>query len=782
MPSVTLTPDGTITLESILQSAKTAGFKFCGVVDSSVHVNSFDKKMLDNWLIQYTNNPHISVAEPKNIHKFFSRARPSSSSVDIHGPISAHASGRYWFTASELAAIYNFPSPGPAKVVVGVISFGGGLYGSVDKDGVLTNGDCQTYWASIGIPAANMPKVIVRGIDGATNIPDANDGGSTYENTLDVETIGGVCPSANLTIILYIGPNTLSEFPKIINYALNTPVVISGLTYKPTILSISWGAPERYFNQSDITKINNYLATANSKGINICAATGDNGSNDGVGGISVNADFPAASPYVTAVGGTSLVCANRVYDSNTRETAWSDGGGAVSVLNPKPAYQSAIVAGGRSTPDIALNADPNTGVVYTVNKTNLIFGGTSISAPTFAGFLACVNASKFINPLLYAAKPNCFHDVTSGSNGAYRSKAGYDNCTGLGSINGFYTAGAAGGVLATNIGVPPTLALAVSQTTTPVITWTPANVSSQLVSWSSNNTNVASVSTTGVVSAIGVGTAILTVSALDGSNKKASIIVSVVKGNSVVRVDIQTPKQIHCTEHLQLVPLFSPSDATNKNVSWSVNNHNVAVSASGLVSGLHVGSSIITCTSADGNIKGTTTIDVIESVASVKINISSCAMNVGQKTLLMATCLPGNAPNKTVSWASSNPSVVSVDNNGNISALANGTASISATSNDSGVIANVAVVVSTRVQSVNVVPTLTLYKNQVTEVSATIVPTTATDKTYSWSSSNTNIVSVTPTGGAVGVAYGQAQLIATAKDGRITGSIHVTVCPRTTFT
>jgi subtilase family serine protease len=105
---------------------------------------------------------------------------------------------------TQVRSIYQIPTPNVSKYVIGVMSFGGGLYGTVDSQGVLTNGDVQAYWTSIGIAPANHPKVIVVGVNGGSNRPSMNDGSATIENTLDVETVGGACPSANVTIILYI--------------------------------------------------------------------------------------------------------------------------------------------------------------------------------------------------------------------------------------------------------------------------------------------------------------------------------------------------------------------------------------------------------------------------------------------------------------------------------------------------------------------------------------------------------------------------------------------------
>ena len=90
----------------------------------------------------------------------------------------------------------------------------------------------------------------------------------------------------------------------------------------------------------------------------------------------------------------------------------------------------------RQTPDIALVADPNTGVQYLINNKNYIIGGTSIASPIFASYLACINYNKFINTQLYLLDKLNFNDIVTGSNGNYKAKNGYDNCSGLGSIIG----------------------------------------------------------------------------------------------------------------------------------------------------------------------------------------------------------------------------------------------------------------------------------------------------------------------------------------------------------
>jgi kumamolisin len=213
---------------------------------------------------------------------------------------------------SQVRSIYQIPTPTASKYVVGVLSFGGGLYGTVDSQGVLTNGDVQAYWTSIGIAPANHPKVIVVGVNGGSNRPSMNDGSATIENTLDVETVGGACPSSNVTIILYIAPNSLNQFAPLLQYMYSTNVTVDGVNYKPNIISCSWGASEIYFSSLQLSSINSILSTMSNAGITVCAATGDYGSNNGVGGTGNYVDFPSSNPYITAVGGTTLVCPNNV--------------------------------------------------------------------------------------------------------------------------------------------------------------------------------------------------------------------------------------------------------------------------------------------------------------------------------------------------------------------------------------------------------------------------------------------------------------------------------------
>jgi len=426
--------------------------------------------------------------------------------------LAPNAITRPWFYGNEIPKIYNFPSPSSNKYVISVVSFGGGMHGTISNTGILTNGDVQTYWRSIGM--TSLPTVVVKFIDGATN--NTNDLNSTIENTIDVESIGFSCPTSNLTIVLYIAPNSLKYFPIILN------AIINNTQYKTNAISISWGTSEIYYGNALLTEINNIFLNAVNNNINILVATGDYGANNGVGKPGFYCDFPSSSPNVIACGGTTLVCPNRVYDSQTFESAWSGSGGAISKFFNKPSYQNNIVASNRSTPDISLIADPKTGVLYYINGTNYIVGGTSIAAPIIAGLLGAIYTTNFLNPIIYKSFTLLCNDITIGSNGL-PAKPGYDNSTGWGSLKGSilnqiikYTVSL--NTINVSINVNATFTILVTSN---------FNFNSYLT-WTSSNPNIARVSNTGVITGVANG---ITTIILNTINPNVSKIITVTVRN-----------------------------------------------------------------------------------------------------------------------------------------------------------------------------------------------------------------------------------------------------------
>ena len=585
------------------------------------------------------------------------------------------------FYANNLAQIYNFPNPVSKPIVIGVISLGGGLFGSVDKNGILTAGDLQKYWTSLGI--TNQPTVIIVSLDGATNSPDSNLN-ATIENTVDVETIGACCYGTNVTIIFYIAPNSFESFYNLFNIAINNPVSVNGVNIKPTIISCSWGAPEKLFSPTDLNKFDSLFLLAKNAGINICCASGDNGSSDGLPGLNV--DFPASSPNVVACGGTNLVCPDLVYNNNTRETAWSGSGGGLSNTFASPAYQVELQQTTRAVPDLALNADPSTGVIYLINNKNYTIGGTSIVSPMVSAYLGAIGSSSFFLPSLYAMKSSAFHDIISGSNGGYTAKAGYDFCTGLGSINGIEIQNKLtnwSSVASVSI-LPTSTTIQIGQTLQLIASVSPLTATNKSVFWKSNNTSIATVSSSGLVKGLTAGQVVITLTANDTTNglKTYTYTVTILSSSSISILSILLPAtlSLNLAQTTTLSVNFIPVNTTNKSIAWTSSNSSiVSVNTNGVVTGIANGIAIITATSVDGGKKASTTVTVQTPVTSITFGVG---LSIGKTLTLIPTVNPITASNKTITWSSLNSSRATVSQSGVVTGIALGTVTIRATASN----------------------------------------------------------------------------------------------------
>jgi len=336
------------------------------------------------------------------------------------------------FTPLQIAGLYGFPAGKGAGQCVAIIELGGGY----------ASADLATYFAGLGVSPA--PSVTAVSVDGGANSPTGEANGPDGEVMLDIEVVGAVAPGAS--IVVYFAPNTDAGFIDAVTTAAHDAA------HKPSVISISWGGPESSWTAQSQTALDQALQAASAMGVTVCVASGDNGSGDGVS-RGDHVDFPASSPYALACGGTSLRAASGTIAS---ETVWNDaagggaGGGGVSAVFALPAWQHGLEAartkGGatplamRGVPDVAGDADPETGYAIRIDGTNTVIGGTSAVAPLWAALLTLINAARgtpvgYVNPILYA-HGGAFHDITSGNNGDYAAAVGWDACTGLGSPNG----------------------------------------------------------------------------------------------------------------------------------------------------------------------------------------------------------------------------------------------------------------------------------------------------------------------------------------------------------
>lgn len=333
------------------------------------------------------------------------------------------------FTPLQIAQLYDFPKGvDGAGECIGIIELGGGF----------SQSDFAAYLSALGVTAQT---VTVVSVDGANSAP-GQDQNSDVEVMLDAEIAGAVAPAASL--VMYFAPNTDQGFLDAVTTAVHDQ------THKPSVISISWGAPESDWTQQALDSLNGAVEAAAAIAVSVCIASGDGGSSDGVGDGKMHVDFPASSPYALGCGGTTLNASGQTIAS---EAAWSDSGGGVSDFFARPSWQSnanvppsATAAGGRGVPDVSADADPDTGYQIRVDGSNIVAGGTSAAAPLWAALIALMNqhlgrSLGFLNSNLYALpgypnNPGPFHDVTSGSNGAYAAGSGWDPCTGLGTPDG----------------------------------------------------------------------------------------------------------------------------------------------------------------------------------------------------------------------------------------------------------------------------------------------------------------------------------------------------------
>jgi hypothetical protein len=283
--------------------------------------------------------------------------------------------------------------------------------------------DLQHFDQTFGLPdPPSFQKLTPQGLPARNTSWD-------LEIALDVEWAHAIAPKANIDLVEALNSTTTSLYAADV-FAAGQPGV--------SVVSNSWGGNE-YFSETADDK--NFVHA----GVSFVFASGDSGAPP---------EYPAASPNVLAVGGTTL----RLDGSGNYlgETGWGHGsfsfffggsGGGISQVEPKPAFQINVTqsATHRTNPDVAFDADPNTGVfVFDTNNGGFLqVGGTSIGAPSWSGLIAIVNQGRAVKGTsslnggdllnqIYKVSANDFHDITSGNNG-FPAGPGYDLVTGRGS-------------------------------------------------------------------------------------------------------------------------------------------------------------------------------------------------------------------------------------------------------------------------------------------------------------------------------------------------------------
>jgi subtilase family serine protease len=301
--------------------------------------------------------------------------------------------------------------------------------------------DLNMFDAEFGLPSPPLFTQVNQSGGSVSSV--LTDPGWSLEISLDVEWAHAVAPEANI-LLVNTNNDSLKSLVAGVNYARNASDV--------SVVSMSWGGSEF---PNELAYDSYFTTPAGHNGVTFVAASGDSGGYYGP-------EWPSVSPNVVGVGGTSLDLS--VNGSYMQESAWSDSSGGYSIYENEPSYQeSAQQSGARTTPDVAYNANPNTGyAVYDSLSYQGIagwqeIGGTSSATPQWAGLIAIADQERVASgqgtldgatqtlPLLYGlySPPGTgayvtytedFHDVTRGSSSFFtRAGLGYDLVTGLGS-------------------------------------------------------------------------------------------------------------------------------------------------------------------------------------------------------------------------------------------------------------------------------------------------------------------------------------------------------------
>ncbi len=311
---------------------------------------------------------------------------------------------------TQLRAAYNLTASGSSSQTIAIVDA---------YDDPNAEKDLGVYRSQFGLAPCTTANGCFRKVNqsGGTTYPRAN-ASWAEEISLDLDMASAICPGCKI-LLVEASSNSLANLGAAVNEAA---------ALGATAISNSYGGGEYSGETSD------ELTYFNHPGIAITVSSGDNG---------YGVEFPAASRYVTAVGGTSL----RNNGGSYSETVWSGAGSGCSAYVAKPSWQKDGGCSHRTVADVAAVADPNTGVaVYDTYRVHpggwMVFGGTSVASPIIAGVYALAGGNVNYAAASYSASSSSLHDVTSGSNGNWGGSylctggTGYDGPTGNGTPNG----------------------------------------------------------------------------------------------------------------------------------------------------------------------------------------------------------------------------------------------------------------------------------------------------------------------------------------------------------
>ena len=328
---------------------------------------------------------------------------------------------------------------------------------------------------------------------------------------------------------------------------------------------------------------------------------------------------------------------------------------------------------------------------------------------------------------------------------------------------------------------PQSITLKVGESGNIAVTIAPNTTTNKAVSYSSANETIATVDNNGLITGVGLGETEVIISTMDGSSLSASVKVNIIPTPAEsVSIEYNGSSSLHVGQTAQLSAIVLPEDATDKSVTWQVQNAEVlSVSPEGLLKAVGLGEAWVSATTSNGKAAYMTFNVIPTPVRSIVLNPDAVSLKANEIVKLTATVIPDDATNRTIIWASSNNGVAAVDGYGTVIAYSVGETIVTAVSTDgSNVVAECHItVVPTPVESITIEAngSTTLKALQMVQLTATITPETATDKSVLWSSSNSEIASVDENGLVTAKQVGMATI--SAKSGSKEVTLSITVIP-----
>lgn len=514
--------------------------------------------------------------------------------------------------------------------------------------------------------------------------------------------------------------------------------------------------------------------------------------------VNVTVKQPVTGVSITSANGSNTVNAGdtlqltaKVSPSNASDTSvtWSSNSTGIAKVSTTGLVTG--VAAGTAVITAKANDGSNKSATFTVTVTKKVIKVTKISLSA-STLLTKVGCTKKITATVTPTNADN-REVTWSSSAptvASVDQSGNITAKSVGNATITVTAKDGSGVTATcwvNVTDIKVTGITLNKTTLNIKTGAteqltakvqPTDATNSKVTWSSNEPTVAEVDQTGMITAKKEGSAVITVTAQDGSGKTATCQVNVtdIKVSGITLSASTLAMQTEDVKRLSVTNI-TPANATNKALKWESKNTWVAtVDESGNVTAKNPGEATITVTAADnGGAQATCKVTVTErtapviKVTQIQLSQTRASLNEGKELQLTATVLPANATNQSLTWSSSVEGVATVDPTGKVTAIKAGTTVITATAkDDSGISASCTVQVTVPTVKVTGITlnktTASVVKGKTVALTATVTPDTATDKTIKWTTSNKNVATVSTDGVVTAVAAGTATITATAAD------------------